>query len=51
MEFNDSLAMNVSSGSMPSNTTYPLCPGLAEFSTGYKRVSIAPHVHIFVHAK
>jgi len=42
MEFNNSIAMNVSSGDMTSNMSSPLCPGLADFSTGYRRVSTAP---------
>jgi hypothetical protein len=42
MEFNNSMAMNVSSSDMSSNMSSSYCPGVAEFSSGYRRVSIAP---------
>ena len=43
MEFNSSVDMNVSSsGNMTSNMSSPFCPGIEDFSTGYRWVSIAP---------
>lgn len=38
MEFNNSVDINVSSGDMTSNMSTSFCPGLADFSTGYRRI-------------